>query len=88
MGSKPRHRCVICSTGNYTVIYKRIKRKRNQRRYVYYCKECEEVVIKSCLPFWMPPSQSRMYMEKKYGYEIQTKEEIMSTMQTLETGMV
>ncbi len=87
MGTKPRHRCVTCHESNIAMRYKRVRRKHGQRRYSWFCFECEAPFLLIYTPNYISCKQKRHWMEVKHGYKIQTKEEVMCNVQTLENGL-
>ncbi len=86
MGTKPKHRCHICQQWP-DVRYKPAVRKWGQRRYSWFCFKCEVPFLNTYTPKYITSKQKRRWMKAKYGYQIQTKEEVMCHVQTLEDGL-
>ncbi len=87
MGTKPRHRCLVCNGQDIAVRYKPARRKRGQRYFKWFCSRCEEQFLEHYSPDHISEEQRRRYIGAKYGYKIQEKEEVMRNVQTLENGL-
>ncbi len=82
MGIKPRHRCLICHGFNIAVRYKRLNRKRRQRRFNWFCLKCEGPFLGVYSPSYIAVEQRRRYIGAKYGYEIQEEKKVLRNVQT------